>query len=89
MLSNNRAFALAVFSDAAVAQLLDWDAALPEQFKIRLAWNRLVLQLKPGSSEHLDIEKLGRLALTIAESANASNGAAYWSQLRSRRSVEL
>ena len=85
LLSNNRAFALTAFSDSAVSQLLDWDAALPERLKIRLAWNLLTLELRPGPTDALDIEKLGQLALTIAENANASNGAAYWSYLKSAR----
>lgn len=83
LLTNNQVFARAAFSDAAVRQLLDWDAVRPEQFKVRLAWNRLVLELRPGSADHLDIEKFGKLALTVAENANASNGAGYWSQRRS------
>ncbi len=83
LLSNNRAFAHTVFPDQAVRQLLDWDAVVPEHFKVRLAWNRLVLELKPGPTDHQDIEKFGQLALSIAENANASNGAGYWSQKRS------
>jgi hypothetical protein len=82
LLSNNRAFAHTVFPDRAVRQLLDWDAVVPEHFKVRLAWNRLVLELKPGPTDHQDIEKFGQLALSIAENANASNGAGYWSQKR-------
>ncbi len=82
LLSNNRSFAYAAFPDTAVRQLLDWDAVVPERFRVKLTWNRLVLELKPGPVDHCDIEKFGQLALTIAESANASNGAAYWSRKR-------
>ncbi len=82
LLSNNRSFAYAAFPDSAVRQLLDWDAVVPERFKIKLTWNRLVLELKPGPADHRDIEKFGQLALTIAENANASNGAAYWTHKR-------
>lgn len=82
VLCENSAFAKTTISDSVVAQLLDWDLAAAQQFRIRLKCNRLTLTLGSGTEEPADVQALIHLALNIAENASASNACGYCRALR-------